>query len=305
MQEYMGMSSGTNASANGYGGCKFDYTVTTDTSRTADTGTYTTTYTSDVTWSDGDLYAWACDTGNSDTTTWHVAEMPELSIRDFDAHVEPATEVEITRVTYDRHDLRIYLDDQHRVLWKVWVEQGQYDDEAQQSIEQLLNQEGERFRRWFYVDRHEQPETAREFARETKRRFEEAAVLRQQRQEEHDRLEAERKAKTEKAEEVAQQLLASIIGEEQLKVYNETGRLMVKGEKADYILQKGGLVKMVEKDKIVDLCIHLRDKMSMPPTDNVVALKLMVEAEEDEFLKTANRHEVEDRPAVLPLAACG
>ena len=46
-----------------------------------------------------------------------------------------------------------------------------------------------------------------------------------------------------------------LIGEEQLEIYNETGRLLVHGHKYDYILQKDGFVKRVEKDKVVDLCI--------------------------------------------------
>lgn len=126
---------------------------------------------------------------------------------------------------------------------------------------------------------------------------------------EEDRIEAEKKAerlrrKKEAAERKARELLFDLIGEKEFRVYKETGRVYVKGKKHDYIVQKTGYVQMIEKDKIVDLCIHLQDKYSMPETDNVIALKLFAEADEEAFLKTANRHASRDRPTELPLAAC-
>lgn len=106
------------------------------------------------------------------------------------------------------------------------------------------------------------------------------------------------------AEEKALQLLLDLIGEEQLKVYKETGRLFVKGNKYDYIVQKSGFIKRVEKDKITDLCVHLDNRYKYPDTDNVVALKLALETEEDVILNKANNHGYSKRPEKLPLAAC-
>ena len=104
--------------------------------------------------------------------------------------------------------------------------------------------------------------------------------------------EEERKAL---AELTAQDLLMDLIGEKELEYYRETGRLLVKGRKHDYVLKKEGGVYKVEKDKIIDLCIHLKEKYKYPDTDNVIGLLLMIEAEESVFLKTANSHgEVKD-----------
>jgi hypothetical protein len=95
-------------------------------------------------------------------------------------------------------------------------------------------------------------------------------------------------AKKEEAENKAKELLLDLIGEEEMKVYEETGRLLVHGNKFDYIVQKFGYVKKIEKDKVVDLCVHLKDKYSFPESDNVIALKLLLEHDEDQVLKVAN-----------------
>lgn len=107
----------------------------------------------------------------------------------------------------------------------------------------------------------------------------------------------------EAAEQTAKELLLDLIGEEQLKVYEETGRLFVKGRKYDYIIHKGSGVDRIEKNKVVDLCIHLKERYSMPETDNVVALKLMIEGDEKQFNKVANSHGSKSYEE-LPKAAC-
>ena len=111
--------------------------------------------------------------------------------------------------------------------------------------------------------------------------------------------------KWEEAEQKAKDLLLDLIGEEQLEIYNETGRLLVHGHKYDYILQKDGFVKRVEKDKVVDLCIHLTNKHKYPETDNVVALKLLAETNEEEFNRLANNHGEHGRPEEMPRCAVG
>lgn len=128
---------------------------------------------------------------------------------------------------------------------------------------------------------------------------------------ERERLEAEREVerqaeakRKEEAEDRAKELLLDLIGEDELTVYNETGRLFVRGRNHDYLIEKTGTVKRVEKDKLVDLCIHLEQKHSMPKTDNVIALKLLAEADEYKFNQLANNHGSVQLPEELPRAAC-
>lgn len=106
------------------------------------------------------------------------------------------------------------------------------------------------------------------------------------------------------AEVKAKQLLLDLIGEEELSIYNETGRLFVQGNKFDYILSKVGLIKRIEKEKITDLCVHLDNRYKYPETDNVIAMKLAIENDEDNLLELANTHGSVKRPEQLPLAAC-
>lgn len=110
--------------------------------------------------------------------------------------------------------------------------------------------------------------------------------------------------KKKKAEEKALELLLDLIGKEQLEIYKKTGRLFVKGNKYDYIIQKSGFIKRVEKDKITDLCVHLSNRYKFPDTDNVIAMKLALEIDEDLVLKKANIHGFEKRTNKLPEAAC-
>jgi hypothetical protein len=118
------------------------------------------------------------------------------------------------------------------------------------------------------------------------------------------RTRSDREEKAKQSEERAKQLLLDLIGQEDLDVYNETGRLFVKGRKYDYIVQKHGFIQRVEKDKITDLCVHLDNRYKYPSTDNVVAMKLAIEADEDQILSLANNHGSCERPKVLPRAAC-
>lgn len=101
------------------------------------------------------------------------------------------------------------------------------------------------------------------------------------------------------AELVAQELLLDLIGEDELKRYQETGRLFVKGRKFDYVLRNGGGVHRIHKDKVVDfvkkkkasgktICVHPKRSSIYPPTDNVITLKMWIENNEKEFLKIGN-----------------
>jgi hypothetical protein len=113
--------------------------------------------------------------------------------------------------------------------------------------------------------------------------------------------------RAEKSENRAKELLLDLIGEDELKVYQETGRLFVKGKKFDYIIRRdkmmGGLER-IEKNRITDLCVHLKENFKCPKTDNVIALKLAIESDEDKILELANSYSSHNRPDKLPKAAC-
>jgi hypothetical protein len=101
-------------------------------------------------------------------------------------------------------------------------------------------------------------------------------------------------------------LLDTLIGRGQRRVYERTGRILVKGKEFDYLLYKEGDVRRVEKDKIVDLCVHIKDKFRYPEADNLVALILTIRANEKHFNKLANLKRTVDRRAdSIPEAANG
>lgn len=110
------------------------------------------------------------------------------------------------------------------------------------------------------------------------------------RQEEQQKRYEEQEKERAEAEKVAKELLMELIGEDQAKIYEETGRLLVHGKECDYIIPKNGFIKKVEKDKITDLCVHLRQKHLYPDTDNVVAMMLSLKANEEKVVKMANNH---------------
>jgi len=78
----------------------------------------------------------------------------------------------------------------------------------------------------------------------------------------------------EKAERTARSMLLDIIGEDQYKIYEETGNLLVKGRRNDYLISNRGNVKRVTKDKIIDLCVHLQERYKYPETDNIITLAM-------------------------------
>ncbi|MHA1621624.1 MAG: hypothetical protein ACTSVO_05720 [Candidatus Heimdallarchaeaceae archaeon] len=113
-----------------------------------------------------------------------------------------------------------------------------------------------------------------------------------------------REEEKEAAELRAKELLLDLIGEEQLKIYNDTGRLFVKGKQFDYVVRKTGFIQKLEKNKIQDICVHLGNRYKYPETDNVIAMKLLIENEENKMLKLANNQGSRERPEELELAAC-
>ena len=102
-----------------------------------------------------------------------------------------------------------------------------------------------------------------------------AELLRQEKQEAEDR---------------ALELLADIIGEDQMLLYKETGRLVVHGEKHDWLLRKGKTILKLNSKEARDFCVHLKDRHSYPETDNIISLALRLKQDEKEVEKIANRN---------------
>jgi hypothetical protein len=113
----------------------------------------------------------------------------------------------------------------------------------------------------------------------------------------------EREQKLIKAEKVAKLLLGELIGPELLKKYEETGKLMFHGQTGTFILDRSGVHKFIKADKITNLCIHLKEKQIYPPTDNMIALKTLLQADEKEFYKIANKTPMGNAPLQLPECA--
>lgn len=114
----------------------------------------------------------------------------------------------------------------------------------------------------------------------------------------------DREQQAKDAEVTATELLGELIGEEQAAVYKETGRLFVKGRRHDYMLYKDGRVRRIEKNRIVDLCIHHKyTGERLPATDKVIGMKLAIEADQKGFDREANDQHSFPR-SKLPKAAC-
>lgn len=117
-------------------------------------------------------------------------------------------------------------------------------------------------------------------------------------------LSVEAKEERQEAESVAVELLLELLSEEEVNRYKETGQLLVNGKKFDYILKRGGGVHRIEKDKVIEfakakkakgkfICVHPKDSYKYPETDNVIALKMWIENNEEDFLSIGNLHSSE------------
>lgn len=127
------------------------------------------------------------------------------------------------------------------------------------------------------------------------------------------------------AEQTAQELLCDLIGEEQMKVYRETGRILIKGEKYDWLvstyskgeelrsknffdLTRNVKLQKVKKDKIIDLCVaHSLDEKQerIPVSDQVIGFLLHAKAAENFLDKTANKfgtHDIKEMPKKVAVA---
>lgn len=103
---------------------------------------------------------------------------------------------------------------------------------------------------------------------------------------------AQRKAAEAAAEERAKQLLTAHLTEDQVRSLNEQSAIVVRAESGrQYRLRKGwaGNVDGLADDGKVECryCIH--PNAHVPEYDNLLAQKLMLETNEAEFLRIANR----------------
>jgi len=182
-----------------------------------------------------------------------------------------------------------------QMVWGQWME---HERDQHQQAAYLLNESGlEEVRR----------ENARREAQYQQQRAQydlpEAVAERERVAQERLKKAAEERERKETAEEVAQVLLGELIGGDQLEMYAKTGRILVKGNKNDYLIYKTGKVQRVEKGKLVDLCVYTQQRVTMPETDNVIGLALHIKSDEKDFNKTANASRPIPRPVNLPEAA--
>lgn len=93
------------------------------------------------------------------------------------------------------------------------------------------------------------------------------------------------------AEKRALELFEDVLGEEQRRVFEETGRLLVHGEKYDWLIKckPNHKIMRLEKDKVIDLCINLvGNHRSLPHADRALAFGLRAKYDEDYMIRTAN-----------------
>lgn len=103
-----------------------------------------------------------------------------------------------------------------------------------------------------------------------------------------DLLIKEQEEEKQQAEDTALVLLGELVSPVELEHYKQHGEILVRGKKADYLVRKQAGVIKLEKDKVTSLCVHLKENYAYPPTDNTIAMKLLIEGEEKEFNKIAN-----------------
>ncbi len=121
------------------------------------------------------------------------------------------------------------------------------------------------------------------------------------------KLKAQRKAKIEaekairkvkEAERKAKDLLLDVIGEDQLELFERTGRLIVKGRNFDWLIKRYKYpnqedhtaqisISRIKKDKVWDLCVRLDDGR-LPPSDKVLGFLLNAKYNEEDFSEKVN-----------------
>lgn len=114
----------------------------------------------------------------------------------------------------------------------------------------------------------------------------------------------EERARRIAAEKRAEELLVQNIALEERKRYREHGHIFVKGRSGcRYRIRKGrtGNVDVIDRDGRIThrLCAHPGE--NVPDCDTMLAQKLMLEVDDEAFIRLANRHEHHgDRNPVMP-----
>lgn len=273
--------------------------------------TYTATASTDTScdyyYSDGDLTSnlpWGSTTVNTPTVTWAGSAL------DFTAAPVGSETVAVDHYTISTANYDVYYD-RYGGHHRVWSEDGTtVDQEAisrdinRRIAEQLLPRTTERdaISRGIGDGRTATEIRMRQAQHEAELRAFQADfhVQAGQLAVEEERIYKEVR---EKAEKKAVKLLGRIIGEEDLAVYEKTGRLFIKGKNGDYVARKGQTLQKIEGNKVTDLCVHIAHRFNCPPTDTVIGLKFLLEDDDKKIVRLAN-HVRDNTVDEIPLAAC-
>ena len=90
-----------------------------------------------------------------------------------------------------------------------------------------------------------------------------------------------------------------MITEQEFRNYLRYGFLAVKGSngRVYQIPRERGHTKIWERGKLVEeVCVRIRDG-NVPPTDNVIAFKVMIETNEEMFKSLGNVYKMEKKAA--------
>jgi len=96
--------------------------------------------------------------------------------------------------------------------------------------------------------------------------------------------------KVPKNEQVAIETLREMISETEFRKYIKYGFVLVKGKSGNtyQVFRNRSHTKVWRNGKVVEeVCVRIKSS-AIPPTDNVIAFKTMIEADEDEFKKVGN-----------------
>lgn len=104
---------------------------------------------------------------------------------------------------------------------------------------------------------------------------------------------AQRRGEVEDAERRAVELLRRNTDPVRFGLYCLTGEIAAMGNvtKRTYLVRKhGGVVEIEDGRRVAGWCIHLHEWMHVPDTDNVIALRNVIEGEELAFIRTGHRN---------------
>jgi len=111
----------------------------------------------------------------------------------------------------------------------------------------------------------------------------------------HSRAQPIRRA--EDNEMTAIETLREMITEAEFRKYMTHGFLLVKGESGCVyqVFRNRSHTLVWEKGEVVEeVCVRIKDR-KIPPTDNIIAFKILIETSEDEFRKLGNVYNMRDQ----------